>query len=88
MLTGAAQGCVSRGGDLVSVSGEDEQAEVMALMGAGPECPEGFSLVEDTCYLQVSCHWSRPGHVPSCDWWRAGHVTRAAAGEGHEAVLG
>ena len=65
VLTGAAQGCVSRGGDLVSVSGEDEQAEVMALMGAGPECPEGFSLIEDTCYLQVSC-----------GWWRAGHVTR------------
>ena len=41
------------------MSGEDEQAEVMALMGAGPECPEGFTLVEDTCYLQVSSHWLR-----------------------------
>ena len=32
---------------------EGEQAEVMALMHSGPECPAQFSLIGDTCYLQV-----------------------------------
>ena len=32
---------------------EGEQAEVMALMHSGPECPAQFSLIGDTCYLQM-----------------------------------
>ena len=49
----ARSGCVAKGGDLVSVEDAGEQAEVMALMHSGPECPAQFSLIGDTCYLKI-----------------------------------
>ena len=49
----ARSGCVSKGGDLVSILDIGEQSEVFALIHSGPECPEHFELHGDTCYLAV-----------------------------------
>ena len=43
----AKSGCNSKGGDLISVWDEGEQAEVMSLIHSGPECPEQFQLIND-----------------------------------------
>ena len=56
----AGAACVNKGGDLVSISDEGEQGEVLALIHSGPECPQDFQLVDNLCYLFVeqSLSWA------------------------------
>ena len=56
----AGAACVNKGGDLVSISDEGEQGEVLALIHSGPECPQDFQLVDNVCYLFVdqSLSWA------------------------------
>ena len=50
----ARSGCNMRGGDLVSVLDQGEQAEIMSLIHSGPECPENYQLVGGQCYYLVT----------------------------------
>ena len=54
---------------------EGEQAEVMALMHSGPECPAQFSLIGDTCYLQVKEMFKGESKADKDTHWSADAVT-------------